>query len=167
MLSTQMMKLAEHNQWKINADDQSVFGEFNGYLFTAMEGRNFKAFITSLAGIQPEALQSLLIFLESNHKTLKLRNFEVNDNFLCVRLQEGLIPISTDKMEYLLAQVSGLLSLGELPADACAVCGQPAKRKGLYYGLFCHLHAECQNQEPVDFTGMTDMTDADSPETDA
>jgi len=150
MLSTQLMKLAEHNQWKINAKEQSVFGEFNGYLFTALEGKNFQAFITPLAGISPEALQNLLKYLESNHKALKLRNFEVNDNFLCVRLQEGLIANSNEKMEYLLAQISGLLALDDLPADACVICGQPASRKGLYYGLYCHLHAECQNQESND-----------------
>jgi hypothetical protein len=166
MLSTHMMKLAENNQWKVNTEEQTVFGEFNGYLFTGLEGKNFKAFITSLAGITPEALQNLLRFLDQNAKALKLRNYEVNDNFLCVRLQEGLIPLSTEKMEYLLAQVSGLLALGELPTDACAVCGRPAKRKGLYFGLFCYLHAECQDQEPIDFTtpnpaGQTGETDVE------
>lgn len=167
MLSTQMMKLAEHNQWKINADESTVFGEFNGYLFTALEGKNFKAFITPLAGIRPDALQTLLKFLESNHRALKLRNFEVNDNFLCVRMQEGLLPVSTEKMEYLLAQISGLLSLGELPGDACAICGRPARRKGLYYGFFCHLHEECQDREPIDFTGSTGDEHDESPQTDA
>lgn len=164
MLSTQLMKLTEHNQWKINTDDQSVFGDFNGYLFTALEGKNFKAFITSVAGIKPDSLQALLKFLEENQRTLKLRNYEVNDNFLCVRLQEGLIPLSAEKMEYLLAQISGLLSIGELAPDACAVCGQSARRKGLYYGFYCHLHAECQDQEPVDFTGTRDES---QPDTDA
>jgi hypothetical protein len=155
MLSTQMIKLAENSQWKVNNEEQTVFGDFNGYLFTGLEGKGFKAFITSVAGIAPEALQTLRKFLDSNFKALKLRNYEVNDNFLCVRMQEGLIPLSSEKMEYLLAQISGLLSLGDLPTDACAVCGQPAKRKGLYYGLFCHLHAECQDLEPVDFTKIT------------
>ena len=152
MLSTQMMKLAENNQWKVNNEDQTVFGEFNGYLFTGLEGKNFKAFITSLAGIDPDALKTLHKYLDNNFKALKLRNYEINDNFLCVRMQEGLLSLSSEKMEYLLAQISGLLSLGELPTDACAVCGRPAKRKGLYYGLFCHLHAECQDLEPIDFT---------------
>ncbi len=152
MLSTQMMKLAERNQWKTNIEEQTVFGEFNGYLFTGLEGKGFKAFITPLAGISAEGLQSLFRFLQQNSRALKLRNYEAADNFLCIRQQEGLLPLSVDKMEYLLAQISGLLSLNELPADACAVCGEKANRKGLYFGLFCHLHPECQDRELKDFT---------------
>lgn len=157
MISTQMMKLADNSQWKVNTEEQTVFGEFNGYLFTGLEGKNFKAFITSLAGIRPEPLRSLLRFLDENRKILKLRNFDVTDNFLCVRMQEGLLPIPHEKMEYLLAQISGLLSLGDLPTDACAVCGQQTSRKGLYYGLYCHLHQECQDQNPTDFTSLTEI----------
>jgi hypothetical protein len=153
MLSTQMMMLAERNQWRTNAEEQTVFGEFNGYLFTGLEGKGFKAFITPLAGINPEALQSLLAYLTKNSKTLNLLNFDVSDNFLCVRVREGLFPLSAAKMEYLLAQISGLLSLGDMPVDACAVCGEPAVKRGLYFGLFCHLHPECKDREPVDFTG--------------
>ena len=152
MLSTQMMKLAERNQWKTNLEEQTVFGEFNGYPFTGLEGKGFKAFITSLAGIDPESLKSLLSFLDKNSRTLHLHNFEITDNFLCVRQHEGLLPLSADKMEYLLAQISGLLALSELPTDRCVVCGEKATRRGLYFGFLCYLHPECQDREPVDFT---------------
>lgn len=152
MLSTQMMKLAERNQWKTNTDEQSVFGEFNGYLFTGLEGKGFKTFITPLAGISQEGLQSLFRFLDKNSSALRLYNYEAEDNFLCIRIREGLIPLSADKIEYLLAQVSGLLALNEMPTDACVICGEKANRKGLYYGLFCHLHLECQDREMNDFT---------------
>lgn len=153
MLSTQMMKLAERNQWKTNNREESVFGTYNGYLFTAFEGKNFKTFITPLAGISPDGLESVLTYLKKNLRTLNLYNYEASDNFLCIRQREGLIKLSSEKMEYLLAQISGLLSLYELPTDACAVCGLPTRQKGLYMGLFCHLHPECQNAEPTDFTG--------------
>ena len=152
MLSTQMMKLAERNQWKTNAKEETVFGSYSGYLFTGLEGKRFKTFITPLAGISPDGLQAILRFLGDNRRTLNLRNFEASDNFLCVRQQEGLFPLSVEKMEYLLAQISGLLSLYEMPADACVVCGKPAQRRGLYLGLFCHLHPECQDGELIDFT---------------
>ena len=154
MLSTQMMILADRNQWKNNPEESTVFGDYNGYLFTGLEGKRFKAFITSLAGINPDSLQSILQFLDKNARVLRLYNYEVTDNFLCVRLREGLIPLTAEKMEYLLAQISGLLSLGELPTGLCAICGEPAARKGLYYGLFCHLHPECQDREPVNFTAQ-------------
>lgn len=152
MLSTQMMKLAERNQWKTNAKEETVFGSYSGYLFTGLEGKRFKTFITPLAGISPDGLQAILRFLGDNRRTLNLRNFEASDNFLCVRQQEGLFPLSVEKMEYLLAQISGLLALYEMPADACVVCGKPAQRRGLYLGLFCHLHPECQDGELIDFT---------------
>lgn len=155
MLSTQLMKLAEKNQWKTNNHEESVFGTYNGYLFTAFEGKGFKTFITPLAGINDEGLEAILSFLKKNQRALNLRNYEVSDNFLCIRQHEGLFKLSPDKMEYLLAQISGLLSLYELPADACVVCGESTRKKGLYFGFFCHLHPECQDQEPVDFTGTT------------
>ena len=155
MLSTQLMKLAEQNQWKTNNHEESVFGTYNGYLFTAFEGKGFKTFITPLAGLGSEGLEAILGFLKKNQRALNLRNYEISDNFLCIRQHEGLFRLSSDKMEYLLAQISGLLSLYELPADACVVCGQPTRKKGLYFGFFCHLHPECQNQEPIDFTGTT------------
>jgi hypothetical protein len=163
MLSSQMLKLAERNEWKINAEEQTVFGEFNGYLFTAIEGKGFKAFITPVAGIDPDSLKSLLGFLQENYRVLHLRNFETTDNFLCIR-QQGGGSLSTDKMEYLLAQVSGLLSLGEMPADACVVCGKKASRRGLYYGLLCYLHPECQDKELVDFTGRGEQNQAEPKE---
>lgn len=153
MLSTQLLILAERNQWKTNADQGFAYGEFNGYLFTALEGKGFKAFITPLAGIGRAALDNLLAFLRENSGSLHLRNFEVTDNFLCVRIREGLLPLSADKMAYLLAQISGLLAMSDMPLSACAVCGKPASKRGLFYGLLCHLHPECQDREPVDFTG--------------
>lgn len=154
MLSTQLMKLAERNQWKIHPEDKTAFGEFNGYLFTALEGKGFKGFITPVAGISQEGLKALIRFIDDNSRTLNLRNYEINDNFLCLRQQEGLIPLSVDKMEYLLAQISGLLNLYELPDSACVVCGQPAGRRGLYFGLLCNLHTECEDKEMTDYTTL-------------
>ncbi len=159
MLSTQMMKLANNSQWKVNLDEQTVFGEFNGYLFTGLEGKDFKAFITPLAGIKPGALKTLLDFLDHNAKVLRLRNYEVTDNFLCIRIKDGFISASAEKMEYLLAQISGLLDQGDLAGDACVICGQTAERKGLYYGFYCYLHPACQDREPIDFTTPAQDTD--------
>lgn len=153
MLSNQMMKLANQNQWKVNAKEELIFGDYNGYHFTLLEGNHFKAFITPIAGIHPEALEAVFSFLEKESHTLKIRNYEATDNFLCVRLNEGVLKLSQEKMEFFLGQLSGVLSLYEVPADACVVCGNPAKRRGLYFGLYCCLHPECENKDLVDFTG--------------
>ena len=165
MLSAQLIKLAGNNNWKVHTDEQTVFGEYNGYLFTGLEGKRFKAFITSLAGISPDSLQGLIRFLDENFDELRLRNYDLADNFLCVRIREGLLPLTADRMAYILGQISGMMSLCELPADACVVCGQSATSKGLYHGLYCHLHPTCLNQEPTDFLGSNDPeeeTDYDS-----
>jgi len=103
-------------------------------------------------------------FLKNNSRAMRLRNYEISDNFLCIRIQEGLVPLSADKMEYVLAQISGLLAQGGLPADACAVCGETAPKRGLYLGLFCRLHPECQNREPVDFTSLDTAAGAEPAE---
>lgn len=167
MISTQLMKLAEMNQWKVNAKEDMIFGEYNGYLFTALEGKHFKALITPVAGISPDALEMIVKFLENQRKVLKLRNYEISDNFLCVRMEEGIIPISGEKMEFMLGQLSGLLSLYEVPARSCVVCGQTAQRRGLYLGLFCHLHQECEDKDMVDYTRPdSDNTETAAPDSD-
>ena len=159
MISTQLMKLAEQNGWKVNNKEDSVFGVYNGYLFTVLEGNRFKAFITPVAGISPAALESVLDYLEKQRKALRLHSFEAHDNFLCVRMEEGLVKLGAERLETMLGQLSGLLSLQEVPADACVVCGKPAERRGLYVGLFCHLHPECENADMVDFTSGGDMAE--------
>ncbi|NLO36646.1 MAG: hypothetical protein GX112_09885 [Clostridiaceae bacterium] len=156
MISTHLMKLAEQNGWKVNTKEESVFGVYNDYLFTVLEGNRFKAFITPVAGISPAALETVMDYLEKQRKLLRLHSFEAHDNFLCVRMEEGMVKLSADKLEYMLGQISGLLSLQEVPADACVVCGQPAARRGLYVGLFCNLHTECENADMVEFTPGTE-----------
>ncbi len=164
MLSTQLKKLADQNGWRINAEEESAYGEYNGYLFTAIEGKRFKGFLTSVAGISQDGLKALTKFLDKHHRSLRLRNYQLDDNFICIRQQESLLPLSADKMEYLLAQLSGLLDLYELPTDACAVCGKKAKQKGLYYGLLCHLHPECESGELVDYINPSKVEDKDESE---
>lgn len=152
-LSRQLVHLAEQNDWQINQDEHQVYGEYNGYLFTVIEGKGFKSFITPVAGISRPALDELLTYLRENSRALRLRDYEATENFLCVRQNDGLIPLSVDKMDLLLGQLSGLLDLHELPTDACVVCGQPADVRGLYFGLLCALHPECESADMTYYTG--------------
>lgn len=152
MISFQLTKLAQQNKWQTLPQEDLVYGEYNGYRFTAMDGTGFKAIFTPVAGISPEGLQALTRWLDENSKQLKLRNYEMADNFLCVRLQESWKPRSADQIEWILAQLSGMLDQFEMPANACVICGQPADRQGLLHGLFCALHPECQDAETIDFT---------------
>lgn len=152
MLSIQLKQLAEKLAWqKVSADDL-VYGDFAGYRFTVLEGRGFKAILTPVAGISAEGLQALKTWLDENKKQLNLRNYELADNFLAVRLQESWKPRSVEQLEWLLSQLAALLSQFGLPQDACAICGQPADKQGLLHGLYCALHPACQDQATVDFT---------------
>jgi succinyl-diaminopimelate desuccinylase len=160
MISGQLLKLAEKYDWKRhNADDQAfVFGTFNGFLFTAMEGNGFKAFFTSVAGISRENLERLKEWLADNKKAFRFRSFDMTDNFLCVRLQENWLPRTVSGLETFLIRLTGKLDELELPECACAVCGNTADQKGLYLDLFCYLHQKCSRLEGIDFTRPCERT---------
>ena len=163
MISRQLEKLADKYDWKRHQDsneDISLFGEFNGFLFTAMEGKGFKAFFTPVAGIGKNQLRQLKTWLEDNRRELKIRNYELSENFLCIRLQEEWLPRSVEKMESFLIRLTGILDELELSENSCAICGGTADKKGLYVGLFCHLHPECQSKPGIDFTADDDTINA-------
>ncbi len=163
MISRQLEKLADKYDWKRHQDSQdevSLFGEFNGFLFTAMEGKGFKAFFTPVAGIGRNQLRQLKSWLDDNQKDLKIRNYELSDNFLCIRLREEWLPRSVEKMESFLIRLTGLLDELDLPENSCAICGKPADKKGLYVGLFCHLHPECQSKPGIDYTADDDVVNS-------
>lgn len=155
MISSQVIKLANANQWRVNQNEDMVFGEYNGYLFTLFEGKRFKAFITPIAGISADALKDLTLYLQDHAESFHLYNFEISDNFLCVRIAEGLFPLRSEKLEMILGQLSGLLDLYGVPNSACIICGQPAGRRGLFMGLFCYLHPECEEKEMMDYTAAS------------
>jgi hypothetical protein len=173
MISTHLTKLAQQQNWQTLELEDSIYGLYNGYRFTVMEGKGFKAVFVSVAGITADNLSALQSWLNSNTRQLKLRNYELADNFLCVRLQESWKARTAEQIEWFLAQLSGMLSQFELPADACAICGEAADKQGLLHGLFCALHPECQDRETVDFTrsgetsGVSAETAADLAETGA
>ncbi len=166
MLSAQLMKVAQNNQWQIQQEEQIVYGEYNGFLFSAMEGKGFKAIFTPIAGISQPGLRAIIDWLDQNTTRLKLRNYDLSDNFLCVRLNETWLPLSAEKIEMLLAQLSGMLDQFGLPHHACVICGQPATKRGLLYGLFCHLHPECQDTPGVDFGLLREESPAGSADVD-
>ncbi len=160
MISTQLTKLAQQQNWQTLEAEDSIYGLYNGYRFTVMEGKGFKAVFVSVAGITADNLAALQSWLDDNTRQLKLRNFELADNFLCVRLQESWRVRTAEQIEWFLAQLSGMLSQFELPTEACAICGESADKQGLLHGLFCALHPECQDRETVDFTQTSELVES-------
>lgn len=164
MLTENLIRLADKLGWQKRDKENLAFGLYNDFLFTIIDGRNFKAFITPVAGISQTGLKALSEYLENQSRALKLRNFEFNDNFLCVRVKEPLFSLPIEKMELILGQLSGILSEYDLPKTACVVCGEPASKRGLYFGLYAHLHTECADRDPVDFTTLRESDESDSAE---
>jgi hypothetical protein len=160
MLSENLIRLAANLGWQKNTKEDMVFGLYNDYPFTIVDGKSFKAFIAPVAGITQEGLIALKVFLKSQSRSLKLRNFDFNDNFLVVRVKEPLFSLPIEKMELIMAQLTDIFTEFDMPTTACVVCGKPASKRGLYYGLFVHLHPECTDIEPVDFTTVLE-TEAD------
>ena len=160
MISTQLTKLAQQQNWQTLEAEDSIYGLYNGYRFTVMEGKGFKAVFVSVAGITADNLAALQGWIDDNTRQLKLRNYELADNFLCVRLQESWRVRTAEQIEWFLAQLSGMLSQFELPTEACAICGETADKQGLLHGLFCALHPECQDRETVDFTQTTEAVES-------
>ncbi len=152
MLSTQLKQLSEKLNWQKAAAEDLIYGEYNGFRFTLLEGMGFKAVFTPVAGIAPEALESLKVWLSDHKKDLKLRNFELADNFLVVRLQEAWKPRTTEQLEHTLGLLADTLKNQAVQGSTCVICGQPAEKQGLLQGLFCALHPECLDQETVDYT---------------
>jgi len=165
MLTENLIRFADRLGWQKLDKENLAFGLYHGYPVTIVDGRNFKAFITPVAGISREGLQALNTFLTEQSRALKLRNYEFNDNFLCVRVKEPLFSLPVERMELVLDQLTGLLDEHGLPKTACVVCGEPASKRGLYFGLYAHLHADCADREPIDFTKLIEAAEsaADAP----
>lgn len=161
MISNQMHQLAEKLNWKKDSTEDLIYGEYNHYRFTVMEGQGFKAIFTPVAGISAEALSAIKKHLQDQQKNWKLRNFELADNFLVVRLNEAWKQRTADQLDSILQQLSVLLQSLQLSSDACAICGLPAEKQGLLHGLFCALHPECLDQETVDFTQASESEPSD------
>ncbi|NLV47444.1 MAG: hypothetical protein GXY22_02180, partial [Clostridiaceae bacterium] len=82
MISKQLAKLAERISWEKRDADEMIFGNYNDYLFSVLDGKGFKAFITPIAGIKPDDLAAIRIYLDQHEKELRLFNYEISDNFL-------------------------------------------------------------------------------------
>lgn len=61
MLSENLVRFADLNDWQKSEKEGIVFGLYCDYPFTIADGRNFKAFITPVAGISQSGLKHCTI----------------------------------------------------------------------------------------------------------
>jgi succinyl-diaminopimelate desuccinylase len=155
MLTNTLFKYAEKFDWQVNPDEDFTFGEYKGYLYSLMSGRNFTAIFTPVAGLQIEDTDKLFDWLEDKQKTYNILNYEITDNFLCIRLKEGIIARSVNSIREIIEDLSNLFEQIDLLSEVCVVCGKPATElnKGLYLDLFCYMHTECEYLEGIDVAG--------------
>ncbi|HHU54140.1 MAG TPA: M20 family metallopeptidase [Clostridiaceae bacterium] len=155
MLTNTLLKYAEKFEWQVNSDEDFTFGEHKGYLYSLMSGRNFTAIFTPVAGLEIEDTDKLFDWLEDNEKKYNLLNYEITDNFLCVRLKEGIFARSVNSIREIIEDLSNLFEQIDLLSEVCVICGKPATElnKGLYLDLFCYMHEECEYLEGIDVAG--------------
>ncbi|MGI6298733.1 MAG: Sapep family Mn(2+)-dependent dipeptidase [Saccharofermentanales bacterium] len=162
MLTENLNRFAVENGWYRNEKEGSVYGVHCGYPFTITDGRNFKAFITPVAGIDANTLAALHNYFAEHKKELKLINYSISDNFLVFRVKEPVFALPIESIQHILDTVTLFMEEQKVPVNACVVCGLPAEKRGLYYGLYACLHRHCVNLEPVDFTPIRNDDQADS-----
>lgn len=152
MLTNTLFKLADHLDWEITENEDFIYGEYKGYLYSIMSGKNFTAIFSPVSALTVEDRDALYDWLLENESVFKIFNYEITENFLCLRLKEGIINRSYKSLIDIIERLSNFFDQIDLTKNACLVCGQEAseQEKGLYLDLFCYLHAKCEYREGFD-----------------
>lgn len=142
LISKKMRIFAERNDWLISGE--YIYGEEQGYLFTGIDGKSIKSFITPVPEILDEQITQLYELLEKNSTTMMLQEYEVTDEFLCIRIKDS-TSLRTDDIELILALLTGIMQDLEIVAiNRCQECGQlGANNEEFIYDLYCYIHEDC------------------------
>lgn len=152
MLSNSLLKFAASEHWQVYKEDACVFGTVNGYCITASTSDALTTFFVPVAGIAPENLIELTVWLEKTRFPLVLINYEMTDNFMAIRAKDTAFSGTAAQMKHFLDILTEKLDELDIDPDVCAICGLPADHRALYVGLFCHIHADCIHKVGIDFT---------------
>lgn len=152
MLTSTLFKFADKFDWQITADQDFIFGEQKGYLYSLMSGNNFTAIFTPVSALKVEDTDKLFDWLEANENKYNFLNYQITDNFLCLRLKESLFHRSVDSLMETIEDISNLFEQLDLTSEVCVVCGESATEvdQGLYLDLFCYLHQDCEYKQGID-----------------
>lgn len=152
MLSNSLLKFAASERWQVYKKDSCVFGTVNGYCITASTCEALTTFYVPVAGIAPENLIELTVWLEKTRFPLVLINYEMTDNFMAIRAKDTAFSGTASQMKRFLDILTEKLDELNVHPDVCSICGLPADNRALYVGLFCHIHGECIHKVGIDFT---------------
>lgn len=152
MLSNSLLKFAASENWQVYKKDACVFGTVNGYCITASTNEALTTFYVPVAGIAPENLIELTVWLENTRFPLVLINYEMTDNFMAIRAKDTAFSGTAAQMKRFLDILTEKLKELDVDPNVCAICGLSADNLALYVGLFCHIHGECIHKVGIDFT---------------
>lgn len=141
-VSKKLKSFAEKNEWLVSGE--YIYGEEQGFLFTGLDGKGQKTFITPVPGITEEQSDELLKLLEKNKGTMKLTEYSISDDFLCIRIKDSM-QLKTDDIEFILALLVGCMQeLFIIPVGVCQECGKPGSdSENFLYDLYCYMHEDC------------------------
>ncbi|MHB1452426.1 MAG: hypothetical protein ACYCYM_00520 [Saccharofermentanales bacterium] len=162
LLSKKMRTFAEKNEWLISGE--YIYGDEQGYLFSGMESKGQKTFITPVPGIEEEQVKELFSALDRNSSTMKLKEYDITDDFLCIRIKDS-SGLRSEDIEFILALLVGILQdLTIVTAGRCQECGKlGAENEDFLYDLYCYMHTDCAERiKDADDSGKEAGTDAGS-----
>ena len=167
LLSKKMRTFAEKNEWLVSGE--YIYGDEQGYLFSGMESKGQKTFITPVPGIEESQVKDLFAALDKNSSTMKLKEYDITDDFLCIRVKDS-VSLKSEDLEFIIALLVGILQdLTIVTAGRCQECGElGADNEDFLYDLYCYMHTECaakikEGDEDGDGAG-DDFTDSDADE---
>lgn len=141
-ISKKLKTFAEKNEWLISGE--YIYGEEQGVLFSGLDGKGEKTFITPVPGITEDQKSELFDVLEDNKSTMKMTDYTISDDFLCIRIKDSM-QLKTDDIEFILALLVGSLQeLGIVTVGRCQECGKMgADTENFVCDLYCYMHEEC------------------------
>jgi len=142
LISKKLREFAHSNDWLISGE--YIYGQEQGFLFTGIDSKKQKTFITPVPGITKDQENDLFEILNKNINTMKLNDFEITDDFLCIRIKDSLSLKSTD-LELIIALLTGAMQEVSIVAEnRCQECGEmDANSETFLYDLYCYIHEDC------------------------
>ncbi len=141
-ISKKFRVFADKNEWLISGE--YIYGDEQGYLFSGLDGKGEKIFLTPVPAITDDQKAELFAALEKNRATMKLASYAIADDFLCVRIKDS-ARLKTDDLEFIIALLVGTLQdLSIVTAGRCQECGKMgADTEDFVYDLYCYMHKDC------------------------
>lgn len=147
MVFPRLRKWASLNNWKIGK--KVVYGEYNGYLFSAYDGNGYKAFTTTFSNLDTDARDKLLAYLEQNKKALKISEYTLEENTLIMTHSETIRSMKIEYMDNLIKNLTSFFINNEIPGkEICYECHTPGSYDNILVNdtLLLNMCSSCYNR---------------------